>query len=365
MLRELQIFADPLITTVPIEPTVCEAKEWLRAFQAWIDEISLLPDAWFCFSECVLALFEAGAFPVFDKLRELQRTTEIDINIGLLAKSAYGFFQQPSRDYRSACSVTDFLGALTISPSTIIDRNHDLAKAKLEHALGIISINSSLNQTTPILATNKAIAVSDISSISIAGSLDVVESSSKDPSATPETTKFHATVSVVHNPADIVASISVRAAFTMGASAIERVVSSLASVQARLCSRFKIFDIFVNNVHELGLANSDAYLAKIVRACVDVVLDDQKKLSGSYNLRQLRDSRDANASQRRREHDKAGAWRLTILDSGIGVRAHYWKWYDKSTKQTVIEFANLLKKTDTENIPESDACNVIITTPRT
>ena len=137
------------------------------------------------------------------------------------------------------------------------------------------------------------------------------------------------------------------------------IVSNLENSKYTNRQPFYVWREFVECIVRLGLVNNDAQMAKLIRFCVDVVVWDQPKLVRSYRLRPLRKAKDANATQRIRESDKAKAWRATVFSEGVGIRAHFWRRVrsevDKpDSKFTEIEFANLVKKTDPEEIPLND-----------
>ena len=78
------------------------------------------------------------------------------------------------------------------------------------------------------------------------------------------------------------------------------------------------------------------------------VIADKAKDVKNYHLRQLRESKTADSKQRTRESDNAKAWRLTITPDGVGWRLHYWQ--VPTPNGSIIEFANVLKKHDPEDI---------------
>jgi len=88
-------------------------------------------------------------------------------------------------------------------------------------------------------------------------------------------------------------------------------------------------------------------LKRIIRAAAAIISERAKDVK-SYNLRQLRESKTADSKQRTRPEDNAKAWRLTITPDGVGWRMHYW--HVVTSEGSFIEFANILKKRDPEDI---------------
>jgi hypothetical protein len=62
----------------------------------------------------------------------------------------------------------------------------------------------------------------------------------------------------------------------------------------------------------------------------------------SQNVVALRETKAANSPQQTRGEDHGKAWRLTLTDSGVGWRLHYWQ--IPTTQGSMIEFANIVKK---------------------
>lgn len=351
--QSIRVFSDPFIITLPASDSAEAVEFWVSAFEAWISEIKLLPDAWYCFVECTLALFDSGLFPTFDKLRAIQRRRNLDINVGYLARAAQVFFQNESRDYLSSCDVKAVLADFQESPDLIIFRNHESVREKLRYALGVIAVDEHIRGTNAVFATVQAPELRDVTGLIVAGAVALVE---PDPSVPLEqATELRIVVPIVQSPAGVGAAFSVRAAFILGARAVERVIASYAKTRTGgEVFGFRVFDTFVDSARDLGLLGNDGCLSKVVRVCVDVVLGDIKKQANSYSLRPLREHSDPNASQRKRAHDGAVAWRLTVTSKGVGIRAHYWRGGDENGN-VFVEFANLLGKTDPELIPETDS----------
>jgi len=88
-------------------------------------------------------------------------------------------------------------------------------------------------------------------------------------------------------------------------------------------------------------------LMKIVRAAAAILTNNAKDID-KYHLRQLRESKTADSKQRTRIEDNAKAWRMTITPDGAGWCMHYWQ--VPTLQGSLIEFANILKKHDPEEI---------------
>lgn len=104
---------------------------------------------------------------------------------------------------------------------------------------------------------------------------------------------------------------------------------------------------FFESIRETELDVDMLVLMKIVRAAAAILTNNAKDID-KYHLRQLRESKTADSKQRTRIEDNAKAWRMTITPDGAGWRMHYWQ--VPTLQGSLIEFANILKKHDPEEI---------------
>src|SRR5260370_10880043 len=109
---------------------------------------------------------------------------------------------------------------------------------------------------------------------------------------------------------------------------------------------YQIGSRFIESVNNAYLNNDEVLLSKIIRFATAVIAGEAQNLN--CNLRHLRESEAANSPQRTRSSDNAKAWRLTLTNRGVGWRMHYWQ--ISTSEGSVIEFANVLKKHDLEEI---------------
>jgi len=110
--------------------------------------------------------------------------------------------------------------------------------------------------------------------------------------------------------------------------------------------QFRFGTHFIASVNDSRLDTDEVVLTKIARIVAAIIAN--KATEVNCDLRQLRASRTADSPQRTRTSDGAEAWRLTLTKHGVGWRMHYWR--IPGPDGGIIEFANVLKKHDPEEI---------------
>lgn len=105
---------------------------------------------------------------------------------------------------------------------------------------------------------------------------------------------------------------------------------------------------FFESITEHEIDAEELVLKKILMAATAILTNNTKYLHDKYELRPKRISKTADAPQETRSSDGAKAWRMTVIPEGAGWRMHYWK--IPVPEGSIIEFANVLKKHDPEEI---------------
>ena len=345
------ILVDPVLVTTPEDGASREDVErWLTNLDIWLKEALASPHSW---SHCVKATYQlvsCGRFPNFTLLRAWQRKFGLDVNIGQVDRRVNEFFNNEEFDLGGKLEKLGYLieldnVSIVIWPELFCARWHDLVREDMRLLLATTcackhmgeSTACSLSIATLALAESREVEVSTVISYSI------------PEFAWDADTKISQAFPLLFTPDDI-PPLDIISLWSQGEAGICQAIEQhyrnewQNTVPKRL--DYRIGSRFIESINKVHLNNDEVLLNKIVRLAVAVVVGEARNLK--CNLRHLRESEAADSAQRTRPGDNAKAWRLTVTDRGVGWRMHYWQ--VPTPEGSVIEFANVLKKQDPEEI---------------
>jgi len=342
---------DPVLVTTPDDDTGREEVErWLTNLDIWLNEALASTHTWLHCVEATYQLISGGRFPNFSLLRAWQQKYRLDINISQIDKRVNEFFNNEEFDLGGKLEQLGYLIepdeiSIVISPDQFFTRWHNLIGVKMSFLLAVACACKHMGEAT---ACNLSIAT-----------LVLTESKEVEVSATitysiPEfdwdaNDKIIQTFPLQFTPDDI-PPLDVIILWSQGEAGIRKAIEQYyrKEWQGTVPNpiEYRIGLRFIESVNSAYLNNDEVLLSKIIRFAAAVIAGEAKNLN--CNLRHLRESKAADSPQRTRPSDNAKAWRLTLVDRGVGWRMHYWQ--ISTSEGSVIEFANVLKKHDLEEI---------------
>lgn len=346
------IFVDAALVTTPQEDEGKEVVEaWLKTLQMWLQEALYGHFQWLHCVQASNLLTEHMRFPNFEMLRFWQRKYRLDINPALLARDVNTFFRDEMLDMQSKLEVLEYdaeieLESIYIRPETITQRWLDCIQLEMRQLLITAcaykylgsEFAQHLHMVTLVLADR--VCEIEVSAIMI-DSLPYV-------SCGPDQ-KIAQTLPLLFAPDDLLPLIDVISLWHEGEQGIIYAIEQQFKKTWRKTGiepmQFRLGSYFIESVNTANLDTNIAVLEKIIRIAAAVIAD--KAMEVNCNLRHLRMSKAADSPQRVRSNDGARAWRLTLTDQGAGWRMHYWR---VPGEKNIIEFANVLKKHDPEEI---------------
>jgi hypothetical protein len=346
------IFVDAALVTTPQEDESKEVVEaWLEVLQAWLREALYGHFQWLHCVQASNLLTEHMRFPSFDVLRSWQRKYRLDISPALLARDVNTFFRDETLDMQSTLEALEYdaeidAESVRIQPEAILQRWLDCIQPAMKQLLITAcaykylgsEFAQHLYMATPALANSvREIEVSAI----MRDSLPYV-------SCGPDQ-RIAQTLPLLFAPDDLLPLIDVVSLWYEGEQGIIYAIEQQFKKTWRQAGiepmPFCLGPHFIESVNNANLDINIVVLEKIIRIAAAVIVD--KAMEVKCNLRHLRASKTADSPQRVRPDDGAKAWRLTLTDQGVGWRMHYWR---IPGEKNIIEFANVLKKSDPEEI---------------
>lgn len=344
------IFIDPVIVMTPSQgASKVDVEEWLRNLVTWLKEALSGQNEWLHCIEATGLLEEHGHLPNFETIRNLQRTYQLDINPSLVARDVNTFFRDPNWDLQSKLEELGYLietqqGSINIRPLHIPARWPVYINEEMQQVLITTCackctghpLTSDFSMVTLKLPENtREVTISAI----IVDALPDIERDADN--------KIAQTFPLLFSPEDIALPDIVHL-WLQGETGIRKAIDyQYKKNWQHIALSYRFSPSFFTTIQEAELDTNALVLMKIVRAAAAVIADKAKDVD-SYELRHLRKKEAADSKQHTRPEDNAKAWRLTLVKEGVGWRMHFWQ---ISTPQgSVIEFANLLKKHDPEEI---------------
>lgn len=346
------IFVDAALVTTPQEDESKEVVEaWLKNLQMWLQEALYGHFLWFHCVQASNLLTEHMRFPNFEMLRSWQRKYRFDINPALLARDVNTFFRDETLDMQSKLEVLEYdaeiePGSARIQPEAITQRWLDCIQPEMRQLLitacAYKYLGSEFAQhlhmvTHALVDPVREIEVSAIMMDSLPSLLDEPDQ------------MISQTLPLLFTPDDLLPLIDVVSLWYEGEQGIIYAIEQQFKKTWRQAGieqmPFRLGARFIESVNTANLDTNIAVLEKIIRVAAAVIAD--KAMEVKCNLRHLRMSKTADSPQRVRSDDGAKAWRLTLTDQGVGWRMHYWR---IPGQENIIEFANVLKKHDPEEI---------------
>jgi len=345
------ILVDPVLVTTPGEDTSKEAVEdWLTNLDIWLKEALASIHTW---SHCVEAtheLISGGRFPNFALLRGWQRKYKLDINIGQIDKKVNEFFNNDEFDLGGKLEHLGYLIepdeiSIVIWPDQFFTRWHNLIQGKMSLLLAVACACKHMGEATACSLSIATLALIESKEVEIATTITY----SIPEFAWDANDKITQAFPLLFTPDDI-PSLDIITLWGLGEAGIRKAIEQYykeewqSTVPRPL--EYQLGPRFIESVNSAHLNSDEVLLSKIIRFAAAVIAGETKSLN--CNLRHLRESKAADSPQRARPGDNAKAWRLTLTNRGVGWRLHYWQ--IPAPQGNIIEFANVLKKHDLEEI---------------
>ncbi len=345
------ILVDPVLVTTTEDDASKEAVEdWLTNLDIWLKEALASTHTWLHCVEATYQLINGGRFPNFSLLRAWQQKYRLDINIRQIDKRVNEFFNNEEFDLGGKLEKLGYLIELdkisiAIYPEQFFTRWLNLIQDEMSLLLAVACackqmgepVACSLSIATLALAESKEVEISAI----ITYSIPEFDWDAND--------KITQAFPLLFTPDDI-PPLDVITLWDLGEAGIREAIEQYYREEWQSTVpnpiEYRIGLRFIESVNNAHLNNDEVLLSKIIRFAAAVIAGEAQNLN--CNLRHLRVSEAANSPQRTRSSDNAKAWRLTLVDRGVGWRMHYWQ--ISTSEGSVIEFANVLKKHDLEEI---------------
>ena len=347
----VDVFVDPVIIAMPhadAEKDVVD--KYLYMLLLWLKEALSSPHTWYYSNSSTSLLSESDS----KVLQAWQRKYKIDVNISLIMSWAGQFFNSES-DLTLNLENLGYLleleaGSISIHPTQFTDRWPEHLYDEMHMLLATVGGCKQMG--------NSLACALHIATLALAHKKKEIEISAKVSASIPDFVWdtdhiFTQTLPLLYTPDDLPppAATDVINLWDKGEDGIRYAIDHWyahdwqSSVQNSLAYSFSTS--FFTTIEHNELHFDEVVLMRIVRAASAVIAGKAKDIK-VYNLRQLRVSKTADSKQHTRESDNAKAWRLTLVKEGVGWRMHFWQ--IPTPEGSVIEFANILKKHDPEEI---------------
>ena len=348
----VDIFVDPIIVVAPAanaERDVVVA--YLNNLYRWLEEGLNSPHNWFYAVDAINKLLGNELYPNSELLQRWQRMHKIDINIRQISNWLNQFFNEETNLElnleQQGYVIEPELTSIIIYPEQFSARwpipTRDemyplLAKLGACKQMGSLFAKELKIATLALPTKQREIQVS----ANIVASIPDFEWNDQP---------FTHTFTLLFTPDDLPPPIEIISLWDKGEKGIRYAIDHWYKhewqgfVAKPLPYNFRT--CFFDSISKNGLGINEHVLMRIVRAASAIIAEKAKDIK-TYNLRQLRESKTADSKQQTRPEDNAKAWRLTITREGVGWRMHYWQ--VPTPQGSFIEFANILKKHDPEEI---------------
>lgn len=347
----VDIFVDPAIIAMPHADGEKDVREaYLHVLLLWLKEALSSPHAWY-YSESSSTLLSDSDAKI---LQTWQRKYKLDVNIRLILFWAGQFLNSESH---LLPNLEDLGYMVELEAASISIQPEQFALRWLEHLHNEMLILLATVGGCKHMGCELASAL-HIATLALAHKKKAIEVSAKVSASIPDfawnaNDIFTQALPLLFTPDDLPPPAATDAInlWDKGEDGIRYAIDHWfahdwqGSVQHPFpyCFAESFFTTIENN--ELHL--DEVILMRIVRVASAIIADKAKDIR-VYKLRQLRKSKTADSKQRTRESDNAKAWRLTLVKEGVGWRMHFWQ--IPTPEGNVIEFANILKKHDPEEI---------------
>jgi hypothetical protein len=346
------IFIDPIIIVVPAASAdEEEVVAYLNTLYRWLEEALHSPHSWFYATEAAYKLLESGLYPASELLRYWQRMHRININIRQISTWLNQFFREESNLELNLEKLGYLIehepGSITIYPEQFTARWPAPIKDEMFPLLAKVGACKHMAEA---FAQELRIAT-----LALSNGKREIEVVAKITASVPDFAwkeqPFTQSFALLFTPSDLPPPTDIFNLWDQGEKGVRYIIDYWykhdwqSSVAKPLPYNFS--PSFFDSITKHGLDTNEIILTRIIRAAATIIAEKAKDIN-SYNLRQLRESKTGDSKQRIRLEDNAKAWRLTITPDGVGWRMHYW--HIATAEGSVIEFANILKKHDPEEI---------------
>jgi hypothetical protein len=345
------VVIDPLIVmTPPDDATSEEVDTWFTNLSIWLNEALTAPFIWLHYLQASYLLQENGRFPDFSKLKRLQRQYHLDINISQIARHINDLFRNEDLDLTNYIDRLDFIiepvpNSILVQPSQFITR----LPSYIHNDYYLLLANcSAYKQIALPLGTKLHIATfippENTKTITVSTVIQATEPESICNSGETITQTFP----LIITPDDLPTLNDIVDVWRQGANSIVYTLQQLLRKETATHGKpfaFRLGPRFIESVNERGLDANEIVLRSIMRAAVNILLDNAKNIKG-YGLHDLRVNETPDSPRKERASDKGQAWRLKLQHSGAGWRLHYWQ--IPTPEGPLIEFANVAKESERE-----------------
>lgn len=343
------ILVDPILVTTPSNADAESASSWLQSLLGWLLEIQVGDFFWFHFFSCSQTLVRLGRFPDLRTLRRLCAEHSLDYNVGDIVRKVNAFFQDPARDALRSAETIDLLctdGSLSIDPGAIRQRNVLIADTfEFELARLACDVTASPDDYGLHLVT---LVIPDVEPqmtvrcvIALADPEELIERLSQ--------ARIDASFGLLWTPGDLHPLARFRSSIRTNQLHFEATVRRLAYSMGARSFRFSLGPHFWLSLTRSAIVTDSSAFDKLVRVCSFVLAGTAESLN--VQLRPIREDETADSKQRTRVRDGAKAWRLTLVDKGVGWRLHFWSASAEAAARE-FEFATVVTKGDPVVIPD-------------
>lgn len=347
------IFVDPVIITTPENVTKDEVEAYLEKLYRWLEEALNSPHSWFYSNEAASKLLECGRYPDSELLQHWKQIYRMDVNVRLISRWVNQFFNEESNLElnleKLGYLIEPEIDSIIIRPDQFATRWPSLVKNEM---YPLLAKTAACKHMGDLFACKLSIAT-----LALTNSKKEIEISAKILASEPDfkwntENKIIQSFPLLFTPEDLPPPTDIINLWDEGETSIRYAIDRWyryywqSSVLTPLKYRFR--PCFFESITENEIETQELVLKKIMLVAVAILTNDRQMLNRKYDLRPLRISEAGDAPQRTRSSDNAKAWRVTITPDGVGWRMHYWQ--VPTPEGSVIEFANVLKKHDPEEI---------------
>lgn len=348
----VDVFVDPIIVATPHPDAAQDVVEpYLDNLLCWLEEALNSPHSWYYSNRATAALLECGLYPGSELLQHWkQKYKRMDVNIRRISNWVGQFFNPEfDLDNRLEYLVDPEIDSISIQPEQFSTRWPSLLRNEM-HAL--LAKVGGCKHMGSLFACELCLAT-----LALVNARKEMEISAKISASEPNfdwgsDNSFAQLLPLLFTPEDLPSPMDVLNSWDKGENGVRYVIDRwYAQYWHNTFSNplsYRFSDSFFESIARHEIDAEELVLKKILLAATAIITNNTKYLHDKYNLRPKRISKAADDPQETRSSDDAKAWRITVIPEGAGWRMHYWK--ISTPDGSIIEFANVLKKHDPEEI---------------
>lgn len=328
---------DPFLLAIPTTTNRDECAAWLTALVGWLEEVRVGDLDWRHLSRCTTSLLQLGRLVNFSAMQRLVRWTEVDVNVGDIARRLNGFLQNAEYDLETRAAANEVLvDKVQVTPEEVRARLSVIDSEFVDEVCRLVHTDVEAGTSTWFVLAPPTAPV---------GTVEVdFELHDVTPAGTPVPRRLSGRFAALTSPSQLGSVEEIRRRARERPDYLAAAIRRVCLSQSGRSGNVSIGAAFMPSLSASSILQSPGGVDRVVRVAAAIGSGD---IAPGLRLRPVRVSAAADAAQLVRRSDSAKAWRVTLNPAGVGWRLHFWR-----TSQDAIELASVAKKGDPVCVPE-------------